>query len=312
MRQEGIGKLDRIVSQWMSDMDCMDQSKAVYYRTLLVWNRWMITERHYNVMGATRSDIEAYRDWLIRSGKSPHTICNYLAVVRMFCRYLHRTGAKSEDISSGIRGVKRRKFFNKRPLTDDQVVDLFGCLDLSTKAGIRDRLILSLMVRAGLRCCEVSRIDVGDFITVSGTPALRLQRKGHITKDMTIPVADDVMDALHDYLPVRQPRAGEPLLTSYHRRLHGSVYRINADTVKNIVMRRLRRAGISGDGISAHSLRHTFGCMMVSAGVPLDQVQVLMGHNSIDSTAIYVKMAADRELFANNPANRVKIGRKGL
>lgn len=302
------GKLDRLVEDWLGSMTCLDASKGTYVRVLKSWNRWMILNKHYNAMGATRNDVNDYRSWMISSGKSSHTICNYLCILRMFYRYLYQRGEKP-DIISGIRGVKRQKYFNKRPLTNTQVEDLFGCIDVSTEIGMRDRLILMLMVGAGLRCCEVARLDSDDIITISGTASLRLQRKGHLSKDLYIPISDAVRDALSDYLALRHPAKGEPMIITYNRRLRDKK-RIRVADVEMVAAQRMAAAGIRGDGLSAHSLRHTFGCMLVDEGTPMNEVQMLMGHNSIDATMIYVKMAAERELYAKNPANRIKIPRK--
>lgn len=301
------GKLDTMVNEWLSGLTCSDASKGTYLRTLRVWNNWMWMNKHNNVMGATRADVLDFRSFLIDSKKSPHTVCSYLSIVRMFHKFLYLRGERS-NIASDVRGVKRNKYYNKRPLTDAQVVGLFGCVDVSTAIGRRDYMILMLMVRAGLRCCEVIRLDVGDRISISGTASLKLQRKGHLDKDQSIPIADDVRDAISDYLKIRgRTKKSDPLAISYRRGLHGAIVRLSVQDVERIAEKHMKAAGVTGEGISPHSLRHTFGCQLVSAGVPINQVQSLMGHNSIDATMIYVKMAADRELFAENPANRVKL-----
>lgn len=301
------GKLDVMVNEWLSALTCSDASKDTYRRTLRVWNNWMWMNKHNNAMGATRADVLDFRSFLIESKKSPHTVCSYLSIVRMFHKFLYLRGVRS-NIASDVRGVKRQKFYNKRPLTDAQVVSLFGCIDVSTAIGRRDYMVLMLMVRSGLRCCEVTRLDVGDRVCISGTASLRLQRKGHLDKDQSIPIADDVRDAISDYLAIRgRAKKSDPLAISYRRGLHGSIVRLSVQDVERIAEKHMKAAGVTGEGISAHSLRHTFGCQLVTAGVPINQVQSLMGHNSIDATMIYVKMAADRELFADNPANRVKL-----
>ena len=231
------GKLDRMADEWLSGLTCSEASKATYLRTLRVWNNWLLINKHNNALGATRADVLDFRSFLISSKKSPHTVCSYLSIVRMFHKFLYLRGDKL-NIASDIRGVKRQKYYNKRPLTDDQVVSMLGCIDVSTAIGRRDYMILMLMVRAGL---------------------------------------------------------------------HGDIVRMSVQDIERIAAKRMKAAGVTGEGISAHSLRHTFGCQLVSAGVPINQVQSLMGHNSIDATMIYVKMAADRKLFADNPANCVKL-----
>lgn len=256
-------------------------------------------------MGATRSDVLEFRKWLEDSKRSPYTICCYISILRMFYRYLYIDGPKC-NIMDGIRGVKRQKFNNKRPLMNDQVKTLLGSIDVSTGIGSRDMLILVLMIFAGLRSCEVARLDVQDFTATSNGATLKLQRKGHTTKDRIIPVADNVRDAIRDYLSTRKASGDEPMIISHNRRCR-EPKRMSPTDIEHIVTGRMKEAGVNGDRISPHSLRHTFGCMLIEADVPIDQVQTLMGHNSIDATTIYVHMAAERKLFSDNPANKIKI-----
>lgn len=305
------GKLDRLVSEWLSGLTCLDASKTTYIRVIRSWNSWLMLNKHYNAMGATRGDALEFRQDLVSGGKSPHTVCMYMSVLRMFHKFLYLHGDRP-NITDGLRGIKRNKYFNKKPLSDSQVADLFGSLDISTEIGKRDRLILTLMVMAGLRCCEVSRINIGDYNMSRTGQVLRLQRKGHTSKDTEIPVNDEVRDAMSDYLAVRHGGKSSPLFISYNRteRKNRNERRLTPFVVEDIARRRMKAAGIYGQGYSAHSLRHTFGCMLVDKGVPMNQIQALMGHNSIDATMIYVKTAADRELFSRNPANLLKIPRK--
>ena len=301
--QKPKGKLDAAISEWLDGLSCMDSSKNTYIRVLRSWNKWLMNNKHYNAMGATRFDVHEFRDSLIKT-KEPHTVCHYLSVLRMFYRFLSINYGKT-DIMSGIRGVKRQKYGHKQTLSDERLIKLFGSIDRTTEIGCRDYLVLMLMVRAGLRRMEISLLDAGDMVMMEGTASLRLQRKGHITKDSMIPIADDVRDAILDYEKWRKPKKGEPLiLTNYNRNAPG---RIGPEGISEIAKRRMTKAGIIGDGLSAHSLRHTFGCMLVDAGTPMDEVQALMGHSSIDATMIYVRMAADRKLFRNNPANRFRL-----
>lgn len=309
--EQKTSRLDRLRNDWLASLTCLDASKSTYRSVIKSWNRWLLLNKHYNAMGATRFDANDYRQYLISDGKSAHTICTYMSVLRMFYKYLYLHGV-GPNIADGLRGVKRNRYYNKKPLSDSQVANLFGSLDVATDIGKRDRLILTLMVMAGLRCCEISRLDVGDYHESGTGPVLRLQRKGHTAKDTEIPVNDEVKEAMSEYMTVRRGSKASPLLVSYNRIevKNRNERRLSPVVVEDIARRRMKAAGVYGRGLTAHSLRHTFGCMLVDKGVPMNQIQTLMGHNSSDATMIYVKVAADRELFAHNPANLLKIPRK--
>ena len=66
--------------------------------------------------------------------------------------------------------------------------------------------------------------------------------------------------------------------------------------------RRLARIGICNPKISAHSLRHTFGALMVEQGVDIETIKDMMGHSDTKTTRIYIEMAQQRRLLHHSPS----------
>lgn len=297
--------LDRAVALWTDSMrNCTAKSRATYRWSLSAWNNWLIVNRHYNAMGATRSDVLDYEQEM-EGRLSPYTIASRITALRKFYGFLQQEHIRDENIASRIRTPRRSMFFNKLPLSDQQVCQLFASVDRSTERGKRDYAILMLMIYAGLRCCEVANLAAEDVITRQTPPLLRLQRKGHRSKDVIISIRRDVADAIAEYGRARRWKTHDAMMIGYAVNHRGRP--LDARGVAQVVRKLLDCAGVAGDKISPHSLRHTYGCAMVAAGVEMQEIQYMMGHSSLDITAIYTRMQKERELRKNNPSERIKI-----
>ena len=73
-------------------------------------------------------------------------------------------------------------------------------------------------------------------------------------------------------------------------------------TIGRIIKQRLACMGISHPKISAHSLRHTFGALMVEQGIDIETIKDMMGHSDTKTTRIYIEMAQQRRLLHHSPS----------
>jgi site-specific recombinase XerD len=152
---------------------------------------------------------------------------------------------------------------------------------------VRDRALVAVLAGAGLRAAELCGLQVGDFVTES-TPLLRVAGKGG--KERRVPIASEVAQALEIYRAEREVRFGrssptDPLFV----RTNGEA--ISRQGLNYHVRRWLRRAGVpKPEGEVAHAFRHTYAKGLVSRGVPLSAVQALLGHASLQTTQVYLRM----------------------
>ena len=229
------------------------------------------------------------------------TVNGYVTVIKVFykhCASMHYY----DDIASGIKTSFRTKEHYKHPLTRQQCADLLSSIDRSTIVGARDYLMIQLMLTNGLRTCEVARINIGDFDTLDGRNVLHIQRKGRIDKHDIVAVPDEVMASLEDYLSLRTDdfNTGSPLFVNLMR--GRTPERILRPTISGIVKARLRAIGIDDPKITAHSLRHTCGSLMVEEGMSIETIQDMLGHNDPSTTQIYIDMARQKRLLEHSPS----------
>lgn len=238
-------------------------------------------------------DVRSYKKHLLKEHSSAYTINAYLTAVRSFYRFAEGRGYGA-DITTDVKNEKVNKYYNKLPLTEEQVDLLLASVDRSTLTGKRDYLIMTLMIYAGLRGVEVARMDLGDIKDIAGSRIVRIWRKGHRTKDGEVPTNSLIRAAEEDYMSLAEwTEPTSPMFYSIGRK---EMKRLEVATIDKMVKTRMRSVGIDDPKYTAHSLRHTFGVLCVRSGISVYEIQALMGHSSINTTNIYVKMEMDMRL----------------
>jgi len=164
----------------------------------------------------------------------------------------------------------------------DRLVE--GC-DLSNPTGIRDRAILLLLARLGLRAQDIWAMKIADIDWAAG--ALRVSGKRR--REVRIPLPQDAGDALLAYFERARPLVNEPRV--FLRGVAPYTAFANANVVSSIVRSGLRRAGITdAPSQGAHLLRHSAATAMLRKGATLDAIGTVLRHESPDTTAHYAKV----------------------
>jgi integrase/recombinase XerD len=154
----------------------------------------------------------------------------------------------------------------------------------------RNRNLILVLAYTGLRKSEQVnlRVDDVDFNRRSITV-----RQGKGQRDRVIPMAQRIVT------PLREQCDGKKGNNKVFENLNGrSVYRIITDLAK--------KCGL--EGFHPHSLRHYFGTQLVERGANLRDVQELMGHQSLETTSVYIDLCPNRlaesiELLDREPAS---------
>lgn len=203
-----------------------------------------------------------------------------------FFRFAFAEGHIPEDPSCRLPKQKVVKG-EPRPFTLEQIE---GMLSTGAYAGTRIKILLGYL--QGLRAHEIAKIQGRDFDRQAGI--LRVDGKGGRVRYLPI---HELLEAELDSWPAEgywfpaQIRTGMP----------GGREHIHWKSVSDVLSRARARAGISGaDRLTGHSLRHSFATHLVEADVPITSVQKLMGHASLQTTQIYVEVAAGAKRAAIN------------
>jgi site-specific recombinase XerD len=141
------------------------------------------------------------------------------------------------------------------------------------------RLLVLLLLSTGLRRSEAAAITL-DQIDPEHRQ-LRVRGKGN--KERMVPLTPDVVEAIERHLASREETQCNHLFISAvtgESLTGGGVYKV--------IRPLLRRAGLDGQGITPHQLRHTFATHLVRNGVDVKTVQELLGHSDLGTTAKYL------------------------
>lgn len=152
---------------------------------------------------------------------------------------------------------------------------------------MRDRALVAVLAGAGLRASECINLKIADLIRED--PAI-LKVTGKGNKQRRVPLPVEVVDAIHEYLDERTVKLGEPSPSdTLLVRLNGKPF--TRESLNYHVYKWLLRAGVhKPEGEAAHAFRHTYAKGLVANGVPLSSVQALLGHASLNTTQIYLRM----------------------
>lgn len=292
--------IKQIIDEWLENSDIAEVSKRSYRVKVALWFRWLASIR-YDVHHVTRQQVLDYKRWLESEGRSTLTIDGYITAVRLFYRYCVKRGYYLHDITEGVRSSTRIRGYRKMALSQDDAMRLLGSIDTSTLLGKRDKLMVAMMLLLGLRTCEVERINVGDITTAYETRVVKIQRKGRHDKSEAVALTAYIDELLGDYMSEREVQSlDDPLFVS----VRGE--RLRRTTISEMVHARLKAIGICDKRITAHSLRHTCACLLLSAGVEMETVRDVLGHTSTNTTRLYVAQMQSQLLIRHSPAKHIE------
>ena len=205
--------------------------------------------------------------------------------VRSFLRFLIARGVLRSGLEAVVPKIRSCPVaVLPQQLTETEIEHVLKtCLD-DAKRGRRNHAVLTLLSRYGLRAQEVARLQLGDINWTEGFILIRTRKT---RCERMLPLQQDVAEALLEYIQKDRPSTVYREVFVQMRPPFGS---LKSDAVTKLVGRLLRKAGIGRRSTSAaHLFRHTVATQLVNRGVSFKDIADLMGHQSLQTTAIYAK-----------------------
>lgn len=229
------------------------------------------------------NDIRSY--FLARASKSGRgTIEKMTTSLRAFLRYLAVAGRCQAGLDGAVPAYAHWQLADMpRYLSAEQVDRLIAACDGDAGARRRDRAIVLLLARLGLRAGDVAQLRLVDMEWQTG--AVRVCGKSRT--EVRLPLPQDVGDAIAGYLECRPSAC--PSDRVFLRTIAPCRPFLRGDGISTVVRRAMKRAGIVSPFKGAHVLRHTAATEMLRHGVPLDKIGLVLRHRGIDTTAYYAK-----------------------
>lgn len=277
---------------------------------------YLAAERHFstNTISAYRNDISQFTAWLAArpdvsdwtdvsrtqvqdyllhlKGSSdrayaPSTQARKTAAIKSFFHFLVAEGRVANDPTSDLESPRVQKYWPKAMSVQQVNLLLEEAGRNRRPEGLRDRAMLEVLYATGVRVSELVSLNVHDVSLESRH--VRCLGKGR--KERMVPLHDRAVESVAEYVDSARPSLcrsdDETALFLNHRG-----QRLTRQGFWLILKSYSTAAQI--DGITPHTLRHSFATHMLNGGTDLRKVQEWLGHSSISTTQIYTHLNTER------------------
>lgn len=256
----------------------------------------------------TRDHVRGFMAELHRGRFSKSSVARKLSSLRAFFRFLAKRGKISNNPAAGVANPKQDKRHPKA-LNVDQALAMMQAGVEAGRNGLRDLALAELLYGSGLRISEALDLDVFD-VDAPGR-AVRVMGKG--SKERLVPLSDAAAERIGTYLKVRSDFHPQPREQALFLGARGG--RLNRRAASRIVEKLSALAGLP-EGVSPHTLRHSFATHLLEAGADLRSVQKLLGHERLTTTQRYTHLTMSKIMQAYDKAHPgaqrgKKSGKKG-
>jgi len=209
---------------------------------------------------------------------------NAVTPVRMLLRYLAIMGRCPPDLVYAPPTIARwRLSVLPAFISLDEVQRIVDATDISTRSGLRDRAMLLLMARLGLRAGDVTALRLGHVDWQDATITVA----GKSRSESKLPLPQDVGDAILAWLADGRPEHdGDHVFLT----VSAPFRPLNPRAASTMVARVAKRAGVYLPRAGSHVLRHSAATGLLAEGMSLPAIGALLRHASLNTTVIYAKV----------------------
>ena len=238
----------------------------------------------------SRETIIKYLEWLEKSrGSSVSTRNIRLAAIKSLFSYIQTQTPDYIYQCQQILSIPRKKEpgHTMEYLTVEGIKSVLDAVEASSRTGLRDLTLLSLMYDSAARVQEIADLSVNDF-RAEKPSTLRLTGKG--SKTRIVPLMSTTSDLVSKYISIYHPSyRGEYNVPLFSNRKKEKLTRAGIAYIlkKYIKIAREKQPDLIPETVSPHGLRHSKSMHMLQAGVPLIYIRDFLGHSEISTTEIY-------------------------
>jgi len=220
-----------------------------------------------------------------RITQAPGSASLIVFIVRSYVRFLISRGECQPALVHAFPPIRRYRLGTLPRYLDEPTIErIITSCKADTAVEIRDRAIILLLARLGLRAGDVCHLRLQDVDWTNGN----LQVGGKGRRPSRLPLPQDAGDAILDYLGRARPIVEEERLF-LRVQAPFTPFRDSAE-IAGIVSRVLDRGAITGIPTGSHIFRHSLATRMLRAGAGLESVGTILRHRSPATTAVYAKV----------------------
>jgi len=262
--------------------------EALQYRLKLL-QQFMTKRQRDSITDVRPEDMDDYATRLLQKGAAYGTRCAYIVTVRRFFLWLYERGKILSDPARDMAPPKKQEEpLPEPPLSEEQISLILDTMPRRNVVDLRNRLQLELLYSCGLRLSESIELKLSDFDMVNR--CLRILGKN--SKVRILPLMKGTLGALKDYLALRRsllkgPDNGMLLLAKPTGKPLSEmmIYPLLRSIKKQLRWKRR---------LNPHLFRHSIAVHLLQRGADIRHVQEFLGHASIDTTKIYLRLVPGR------------------
>jgi integrase/recombinase XerD len=227
------------------------------------------------------------------------TINTRLRAIRSYFNFLHKQKYIRKNPMEGIKLLKDRKSI-VQTFSTEQLEKLLRQPDLRTFTGLRDYVMMLLLLETGIRANELVGIELSDVRLKEGAIHIK---NAKTYRERIVPIQKTMREQLKKYIAIR----GVVECTSLFVTIDGTP--LTKRQLQNRIAFYGRKANIEGVRCSPHTFRHTFAKLSVKAGAGIFELQQILGHTSMEMVKTYVNLFSEdvKEKHKSfSPLNNIK------
>lgn len=224
-----------------------------------------------------RNHIGAFIEFLQDQGMAVTTIKSYLIIVYSFFKFLVEKNIVSPDILKNKFRLKMPDLL-PRAIDPSDIKQLLSAIDT-----VRERALVTLLLRTGMRIGELLDTKIVDINLTEKKIEIPQAQKNY--EGRIVYMSDDACVALEIWLQQRKLSNREYIFYGRWARQP-----LSYASARVLFIKCLKKAGLSDKGYTLHCLRHTYASELLNAGMRLECLQVLLGHQDIEVTRRYARL----------------------
>jgi site-specific recombinase XerD len=245
------------------------------YNCLVPFLRFIKRRGKRDIEEVERGDLEGFIEHEQDRGLKVSTVKLKLAKAKAFLRYMVNEGVLREDVFPWKLKIKLPETL-PRAMDPDDVERL-----LEVKGSVRDRAMVLVLLRTGMRIGELLNTRVSDVYMEEQKILIYEGAKNQ--RGRVVYFSEDAKDALKEWMHTRDRRT-ELIFYGYKGKP------LSYAAARMMFMRYLERAELSHKGYTLHCLRHTYATELLNARMPLECLEKLLGHTHLEVTRRYARL----------------------
>ena len=263
-------------------------TRRAYEHALDQFHLWYKPEGHGPF---SKLVVEAYRAQLLAQGLAPSSINVQLAALRKLASEAAARGLLAPEVAAGIGTVEGAKHAGVRAgnwLTREQAQTLLRLPGAETLQGQRDQALLALLIGCGLRRSELAALTLEHIQPRDGRWVI-IDLVGKGSRVRTVPMPAWAKASIDHWTAAAGFAAGK-LMRPVNKADKLAGESMTAQSIFEVVERYSARLGVR---VAPHDLRRTFAKLAHKGHAPLEQIQLSLGHASVQTTERYLGLEQD-------------------